>query len=378
MNQKSFLLLLCISLFFSSCNKTKKEQLSKLASNTGNTELKYAKGFTIQHFKDYTLVVVLSPWDSTQTLEKYVLVDRNQALPSHLPQGTVVKVPVQKAAMCSSVHEGMWNLLGKIDKINAVCEPKYLRFPEIKKGLAEGKIFDLGIHTAINMERLLAAAPEILVVSPFENSADDRYKSIGIVVVKDASYLESSPLGRSEWIKFEAAFAGESALADKIFSAIEKRYLDLCKQVSQTNSRPTVFTEKKFADSWYIPGGNSYMAQFIKDGGANYLWSDLKNTGSIPLSFEKVYQKAVNADFWLIKYYDLQHDLSYDQLKSEYELYSNFKAFKNKNIFGMNSENTPFYEQGTMEPDVILADMVKIFHPELLPNYKPKYYFQLK
>jgi iron complex transport system substrate-binding protein len=374
-NARFLILFFLIVALFSSCVKTKTKY--KTAAANANSEIRYAKGFTIQRFASYTQIVVRSPWDKTKVLETYILVDRNRPLPSNLPLGTVVKVPIKKVALCSAVHAGMWNLLGHADQINAVCEPEYMRFSIIQKGLADGKIINLGMHTSINTEKLMSAAPDILVVSPFENSADDRFKNVGIVVVKDASYMESSPLGRSEWIKFEAAFAGERVKADQIFGDIEKRYLELCKKVEGTKVRPTVFTEKKYGDAWYVSGGNSYIGQFLKDAGANYLWGDLDNTGSIPLSFEAVYAKAVNAQFWLIKYNNPQTDLTYNELKAEYELYGNFKAFKNKNIFGVNSAKSPFYEQGAMEPDLVLADLVSIFHPEIMMEYKPTYYFKI-
>ena len=376
MNTKFLLLMVVISTVFSACVKTKNEKKTLVLHQ--NSEIRYAKGFTIQRFDHYTQIMVRSPWDSTKTLENYILVDRNKPLPANLPVGTVVKVPVKKVALCSAVHAGMWDLLGRTEQINAVCEPEYMRFPKIQKALAEGKIIDLGMHTSINTEKLMAAAPDILVVSPFENSADDRYKKLGIVVVKDASYMESSPLGRSEWIKFEAAFAGEREKADQIFNAIEKRYNDLCDKAKQTKTQPTVFAEKKYGDIWYVSGGTSYIGQFFNVAGAYYLWSDLDNSGSIPLSFEKVVARAANAQFWLIKYNNAASDLTYSQLKSEYELYTHFRAFKTKNIFGMNSAKTPFYEQGTMEPDLVLADLVSIFHPEIMPNYQPKYYFKIK
>jgi iron complex transport system substrate-binding protein len=338
----------------------------------------YARGFTIQRFRDYTQIVVRNPWDSTQLMEKYILVNRNKKLPANLPQGTIVKVPVERAAVCSAVHAGMWHQLGKIDKVIAVCEPEYINLPEIKDGLIKGRVTDLGMATAINFEKLLAVTPEVLIVSPFENAAYERFKNQGIVVLIDASYMEDSPLGRSEWIKFEAAFAGEDSLAAEIFSGIEQRYLKLCSQVSKIKSRPTVFTEKKYGDSWYVSGGNSYTGNFLRDAGAAYLWSDLKNPGSVPFTFEKVFAKAINADFWLIKYNDSQNELTYQRLGDEYELYKNFKAYKDKNIFTLNSGRTPYYEVGPMEPDVVLADLVSIFHPELLPGYKPKYYFRMK
>lgn len=378
MKLKLLSVLLFFSLLFAACTPTTKKQESKQDGKEVKMEIRYAKGFSISRFTNYTQIIVRNPWDSTRILEKYILVDRNVEMPANLPEGIIVKVPVQRAAICSSVHIGMWKQLGKINDVVAVCEPKYIGFDAIKKGLTSGKIIDLGMATSINIEKLVAVAPDVLIVSPYENNTHDRFKNSGIAVIKDASYMEESPLGRSEWIKFEAAFTGEDALAEKIFNDIEKRYQSLCAKVLRTKNRPSVFTDKKYGDSWYISGGNSYIGRFLKDAGANYMWADMKNAGSISMAFETVFSKAINAEYWLIKYNDSQSNLTYKQLETEYELYSNFKAFKKKNVFAMNSATCPFYEEGPMEPDVVLADLVSIFHPEIMPDYKPKYYFKLK
>ena len=367
---------LCLVILFGSCKNTKNSNAeSKLNEKT---EIKYAKGFTIKHFENYTQITVRNPWDTTQTMEKYILVDRNKALPSNLPVGNIVRVPVQRVAICSSIFAGEYKQFGDIEKVIAISETQYYNIPEIKKGLSTGKIADLGVTVSLDVEKLIASKPNILIVSPFEVSFHDKFKKMGICVVKDASYMEESPLGRTEWLKFEAAFLGKDSLANAIFSKIEKHYSDLCTQVNKTKNRPTVFGEKKYGDAWYVAGGNSYMGNFMKDAGANYLWNDLKITGSKPLSFETVFSKAINAEFWLIKYNSAESNLTYKQLGDEYDLYRNFAAFKNKHVFAVNSGNTPYYENGPLEPDVILSDLIKIFHPEILPDYQPKYYFGLK
>jgi len=342
-----------------------------------NREVKYSKCFRITRFKDCTQLIVRNPWDSSKVLDSYVLVDRNKKLPVHLPEGIVVRIPVERVAFCSSVHAGMWNQLGKLQLTVGVCEPEYFSMPVIKEGLKAGRIADLGMATSINIEKLIACSPEILVVSPFENTKRTEFEKVQLVVVKDASYMEESPLGRAEWIKFEASFTGKDKQADSIFTKIEKNYLEICRKVANTVNRPTVFTEKKFGDIWYVAGGKSYMGRFLEDAGACYLWKDLKQSGSMPFSFEKVYAKAVKADYWLLKYNDAHRDMTYENLKNEYPLYVNFNAYRQKHIFAINTAKTPFYEAGPMEPDRVLADLVYIFHPEVLPDYKPKYYFNL-
>ena len=367
---------LCLIVLLGSCRNTK--QSNDKDALKEKSEIKYSKGFTIQHFDKYTQITVRNPWDTTQTMEKYILVDRNIKLPTNLPDGNIVRIPVQRVATCSSIFAGEYKQFGDIDKIIAVSEPEYYNITEIKKGLETGKIANLGITTSLNTEKLIASKPDVLIISPFEVSMHDKYKKMGICVIKDASYMEESPLGRTEWMKFEAAFLGKDSLANTIFSKIEKHYLDLCKEVNKTKNRPTVFGEKKYGDAWYVAGGNSYMGNFMKDAGANYLWSDLKINGSKPFPFETVFSKALNADFWLIKYNNSESNLTYKQLGEEYDLYKNFAAYKNKHVFAVNSGNTPYYEQGPLEPDVVLSDFIKIFHPEILPDYQPKYYFGLK
>jgi iron complex transport system substrate-binding protein len=378
MKHKSLAFTIFMALLLAGCGKSNSKTENQPINDKTTCNINYAKGFKIEHYTDYTKVIVRNPWDTTRIMETYILIDRNKEMPKNLPQGNIVKVPVQRVATCSSIFAGEYKQLGDIDKIVAVSEPEYVDIPEIKTGLEKGKITDLGLQFSLNAEKLVASKVDILVVSPYEESIHDRFKKLGLCVVKDASYMEDSPLGRTEWIKFEAAFLCKDSLANEIFAKIEKRYLDICEKVHKTKNRPTVFTEKKFGDTWYTAGGNSYMGRFMQDAGANYLWSDLKNSGSVPLTFEKVFSKAINARFWLIKYNNTQYNMTLKQLGEEYDLYKNFTAYKNKDVFAVNSGLTPFYEEGPLEPDVVLADMVSVFHPEILPDYKPKYYFKLK
>ena len=369
---------LIFTIILFSCKPDNKRQERKMENSGKRMELRYAKGFSVTYFDEYTELKVKNPWDTTQNLGVYILVPKCKDLPTSLPEGKVIRIPIDRVAICSAVHAGMWNQLGQANSIIGVCEPEYIKIPTVLDGLKAGKITDFGMASNINIERLVATNPELLVVSPFENSPRNSFDKVNIAVVKDASYMEQSPLGRTEWLKFEATFTQSEKLADEIFSKIEKRYVELSKLAVNTKNKPTVFTEKKYGDSWYIAGGKSFMGEFLNDAGANYLWKELDQTGSAAMSFETVYAKAIHADYWLIKYNEQNSDLSYKQLGIEYNLYSNFDAYKNHHIFAINTAKTPFYEVGPLEPDVVLADLVSIFHPELLPGYKPKYYFNLK
>lgn len=367
-----------LSIALMSCNAKSKNKSDNEQSIQRISDIQHAKGFKIARFDNYTKLTVRNPWDTTQTLETYILIDRVKPVPTNLPAGHVVRVPVQRVATCSAIFAGEYKQLGDINKIVAVGEPEYVYIPEIIRGVASGKIANLGMNNSLNIEKLLASKTDILIVSPFESSTHDRLKQLGACVVKDASYMEETPLGRSEWIKFEAAFLGKDSLAEIIFTGIEKRYNDICNKVKGAKSRPSVILEKKSGDTWHVAGGKSYMGKFLFDAGADYIWKDLENTGSVPFGFEKVYSKAIHADFWLIKYNNPNLSLTLKQLGEEYELYKNFDAYRNKRVFAVNAATTPFYEAGHLEPDVVLVDLVNIFHPELEINYQPKYYFQLK
>lgn len=377
MKKRYFNILLILLPLLVSCGQHSGGNHQHVTGQHDVPQIKYAKGFKMARFDDYTRIDIRNPWDTTRTMETYILIDRNKPVPENLPAGNVVKIPVQRVGTCSAIFAGEYKQLQSLDKIVAVGEPEYVYIPEIIKGVADGSIINLGLNTHLNTEKLLAAKTDILVISPFEESMHDQFKKFGVCIVKDASYMEETPLGRTEWIKLEAAFLGKDSLANAIFSGIEKRYLDLCEKVKQTKNRPTVFCEKKFADTWYVAGGKSYMANFLKDAGADYLWKDLPISGSAPYHFEDVYAKAYNADFWLIKYNDTKNFMTMKQLGNEYELYKNFKAYKNGNVFAVNSGIQPYYEKSPLEPDVVLSDMVSIFHPELLPGYKPVYYLKV-
>lgn len=377
MKFNNLLILATTLLLVSACNKATKATSDKTNQTATSANIRYARGFKLERFADYTLITVRNPWDTTRVMEKYVLVDRNKKTPSSLPEGTVVQIPVQRVALCSAIFAGEYQQLGELDKIVAVSDPEYINIREITTKIQRNEIANLGMTSALKDEQLIASKSEILIVSPFEIATHDKYKKNGICIVKDASYMEETPLGRAEWLKFEAAFIGKDSIANSIFSSIEKRYNNLCQQVKTTKNRPTVFTELKSGDAWYVAGGNSFISNFLKDAGANYLWNDMKMTGSKPLPVEAVYSKAINADYWLIKY-NASTDKSLEQLGNEYALYKNFAAYKNGNVFAVNSGKTPFYEVAPLEPDVVLADMVKIFHPELLPNYSASYYFKMK
>lgn len=338
--------------------------------------IQYAQGFTIRHFEDYTMVEVRDPWDSTRLLQRYLLVDRDKPAPRDLMKGTIVKVPVKNIVVYTSVHAAIIDQLQEADKIIGVCEPRYMDTPSIQEGLKAGKIADLGEATAPNVEKMIEIGAELVVASPFQNSSYGPVEKIGIPIIEGADYMEFLPLGRTEWIRFYGLLFGKSRMADSLFKETERAYLSLKELTAHVDKRPSVLSEKKYGSSWYVPAGDSYMAHLFADAGADYIFKDLPGAGSTPLAFETVLDKAIHADLWILKY-NQATEMTYNDLRSEYAPYGNFDAFRNRRIYACNTGVIPYYEEFPLHPDYLLKDLIWVFHPELLPEYSPRYFHKM-
>lgn len=370
---------LAISILLASCSGNKKDNDGAANSQSSSIQkvvLKHLKGFTVSYSDGYTVVDVRDPFDTVKLLKRYILVDRSSSIPKNLPKGLVVRVPVERSACFYGLTVSEMAHLGVVSTIVGVAEPQYVKDSTVKEGIRKGKIVDFGEVAQSNVERIIQANPEILVVSPISGGTLNKVEQIGIPLIFDCSYLENTPLARAEWIKFLALFFKKEALANQLFDSVEARYNRVSTIAQKATSRPTVFTEKKYGQVWYTPGGKSYMAKFFEDAGASYIWKDDQATGSLALSFESVLAKASNADYWILKT-NTPFEYSCSRLKQEFGLYAEFKAFQNGNVFSCDTGRTPYYEDGFLEPDVVLTDLVYAFHPELLKGYKPKYYKKL-
>lgn len=370
-NNMRQLLFICFALWLVACSPAGKRASSPEAFSSDS--IRYAQGFSIRHFADYTSVEVHDPWDSTRLLQRYLLVDRTKAIPGDLPKGTVVKVPVKNIVVYTSVHAAIIDQLQATSAIIGVCEPRYMDTPVIQEGVRGGQIADLGEATAPNIEKMIEIGAELVIASPFQNSSYGPVEKIGIPIIEGADYMEALPLGRTEWIRFYGLLFGKPQAADSIFRETEQAYLSLKELAAKVDKRPTVLSEKRFGSSWYVPAGDSYMANLFKDAGADYIFKDLPGAGSTPLVFETVYDKAVHADLWIVKY-NQSGEMTYGDLRQEYTPYANFDAFKNRNIYTCNTGIVPYYEEFPLHPDYLLKDLIWVFHPDLLPGYVPRYF----
>lgn len=351
---------------------------SSLQADGDTIRLKYASLMQIVKHADYTTVTIRNPWDTLKVLHTYLLADREKPLPEHLPEGTVVRVPLQKSVIYSSVHCSLWSELGELKGIGGVCGLEYIKLPAIQEGCRNGSIANVGNGMNPDIERIIDLRPDAILLSPFENSGGyGRVGKLNIPIIECADYMETSALGRAEWMRFYGLLTGKESRADSLFQAIEKEYLALSREVKSRNlKRPTVISEMKNSSAWYIPGGNSTTGKLFDDAGADYVFASLPNSGSVPLAFETVFDRGGNADFWLIKY-NQQTDKTYSELARDFAPYARFKAFRERRVYGCNTNHVPFYEESPFHPELLLKDMIKIFHPELLPDYDLKYFSNL-
>ena len=376
MKQFSLFIHLMLSvLLFSSCGGRSKSSSVIEAEET--IPLRYAENLSLSATEDYTIARLRNPWDTTRILHTYVLVDKEKSLPADLPEGTLVRTPLSKAVVYSSVHCGLLNQIGALKSIGGVCDLKYIKLQEVQDGCRTGSIADVGNGMNPDIEKIIDLHPDAIMLSPFENSGGyGRVEKLNIPIIECADYMETSALGRAEWMRFYGLLFGEAQKADSLFAEVEKNYNELKALVAPLSYAPSVISELKNGSAWYVPGGKSTSARIYADAGANYVFADDEHSGSVPLTFETVFDKGQNADFWLIKY-NQAIDKTYKELEQDYAPYTGFRAFKERNIYGCNTGKVDFYEDSPFHPDRLLKDLIKIFHPTLLEGYELKYFTKL-
>ena len=363
---QSAFLILCVAIL-AACNGGKGNHIP--ADEGAKMENLYAKGFEIAVYDGYKTVQIANPWDTAKVLHKYILVEKGAPLPDNLPKGTIVRTPVENAIMYTTIHVAIWENLGALDAIAGICEPEYLTSQKVKALVTGGKIADCGKAASPNVEKIMDIDARIIIATPFENGGYGQAEKLGIPIFECADYMENHPLGRVEWMKVFGLLSGKEELADSLFNATVQRYNDLCKLAGDAPGRPKLISERKYGSTWFTAGGASYMAVMYRDAGADYVLADNKETGSVPFSFEAMYEKGYDSDVWIFLH-DNPYLNTYNDLRQEYTPYENFAPFRNRNIYVCNTVQAPYYEYIAIHPDYILADFVKIFHPHLMPDYK--------
>lgn len=370
------LLLSCILIILSACNPNKKTSVETSTAND-TTEVKYAKSFSVSNHGNYRLVDITDPSGESDIIYKYALVNRGTTSKEIPSDYEIIETPVRSVICMTTLQMSNFIKLKATDRIVGMTSARFLFNEQLKKQLKENTTKRIGIEGEFDTEIIMALNPEIILVSPFKRGGYEAIRNLDIPLISFLAYKECSPLGQAEWIKFTAMLLGLEEQANEQFEEIEKRYLELKALSESVSDQPTVMSGELHSGNWYVVGGNSYLAQLFRDAGANYFMKNDDESGGFYVDFETVYSQGANTDYWrIVNSYN--GAFSYDALKQSDARYADFKAFKDKKVIYCNLREAPFYENTPVEPEVVLADLIKIFHPTLLPEHTPVYYDLLK
>lgn len=339
-------------------------------------------GWTIEYFNNYKVITVLNPWRDADVQFRYVLVQCGTPPPDDVGDALVIEVPVKSVVAMSTTQLPHLSELGLLDKLVGVDSFLYINNPDVRTKIDAGELVEIGGGGQVNVEQAIDLQPDLIMTYGVGNPEFDAHPKLleaGLKVVLNSEYMETSPLGRAEWIKFTGAFFNREAKATEVYDTIARRYKEMAAKARNVPNKPTVFTGTPFRGTWFMPGGRSYVAQLLADAGATYLWADDTSTGSQPLSFEQVFERARDAEFWL-------NPGTWKSLadgKAEDERFTQFAAFQKGNVFNNNkrlNENggNDYWESGVTNPHLVLADLIRIFHPDLLPDHELYFYQKLE
>ncbi|WP_420573969.1 ABC transporter substrate-binding protein [Kordia sp.] len=375
------LLALCILSF--SCKTDKKEEKLPI-SNTSEksiSTLQHAKGFTVEKQGDLTVIKVLSPWPDADKDFTYALIPKEKAATMTLDRNAydaIVLTPIERIVVTSTTHIPTLEMLDVEHTLIGFPDTDYISSEKTRALIDAEKVKDIGQNDQINIELLIDLQPE-LVIGFSINNANSTYKTIQkakIPVVYNGDWTEGTPLGRAEWIHFFAPFFHKEAKATEVFNTIKENYNEAKKLALKATKKPTILAGAMYKDIWYLPAGESFQAQYLIDANADYLWKDSEGTGSLSLSIESVLDKGSEADIWI----GPARFKTYADMEKASKHYTQFAPFKNKKIYSTantigKTGGTMYYELAPTRPDIVLKDIIKAIHPEILPTYEP-YFFK--
>lgn len=383
-------------------------QGGKTASGEGGDtlQMKYAELLTIVKHNDgaYTEAIIENPWKKGTTLHKYILVPKGKEgdetvarlkddirenatlqMGSHCD---IVRTPLESNVVFTAPHCQLMYELGCKNAITGVCDKDYINIPDIKERvkLSDGKvstsdtdkvIIDCGSSMQPDIERIIALKPEGLFISPFENSGGyGKLDKLHIPIIETADYMETSPLGRAEWMKFYGLLFKSEERSDSLFSSIEKEYLALKAEAAKLPQGLSILTERKMGSVWYVPGGKSTMGILLKDANAKYIFADDTHSGSLAYGPERILSKGTQVDVWTFKYFGGKA-LSKNDLLAEYEGYKVLKAFYSNSIYQVDTSTQPYFELTSFHPEILLREFIILAHPKATQFGKLRFYQHL-
>lgn len=369
---------------------------TKEALSGGDTiEMKYARRLTIVKIDSCAVVTLHDPWNKGQALHTYILVPDKLAgddearykwaeelagtLAASGQAADIVRTPLRHAVIATSTHCALLEKLGKSDAVRGVCDVQYINLPWVKERLKKGVTTDCGNGMTPTLEKIVETGADAILISPFQNSGGyGRLGEWGKPIIEVADYMETSALGRAEWMKFYGMLFGAEHEADSIFNDVEQRYNQLKAIARKSATRLSIIIDKVSGPVWYVPGGKSTLGQILADANAEYAFSSDENSGSLPLTFETVLAKAKDADVWMYRH-DSRQPATYKALLAENPGYAQFKAFREQRVYGCSTTGeSTFYEDTPFSPDLLLRDFIIITHPDLKQLGEPKYFRKLK
>lgn len=370
------LLLTLVAVLFLQC---KKDAASKTAVSSENT-VRYAKGFSIENYKGYSIVTVKNPWPKATKTYTYILKQKNGIVPDSLKQNLVIAVPVKTIVVTSTTHIPSLEMLDEVNSLVGFPHVDYISSDKVRTRIDAGKVKELGNNQDLNTEVILDLQPNVIIGYGIDNKNPtlDNLQKSGLKIMLNGDWNEETALGKAEWIKFFGALYGKQQQAEEQFAKIEKDYLKTIEIAKLAKTTPTILAGDMFEDRWYLPKGTSWGSLLLKQANGNYLWQETSGTGSLSLSFETVFEKAKNANLWITSG-------QFSTLKEMTDMnphYAEFDAFKNKNVYTFSRKKGKtggilYYELAPNRPDLVLKDLVKILHPELLSGYKPFFFEKL-
>lgn len=316
--------------------------------------MEYASLLGMQDSCNVLEVAIANPWKEGSILQRLTL-----------------DSPLEHVVVTSNSLAALMVELGVAGHIAGVCEPEYIFDPTIHAMIGCRLIADCGSGMYPNIERILELEPDAIFVSPFEGGGYAQLEKLGIPLIQCADYMEDTPLGRAEWIRFYGRLFGVGPAADSLFQKVRTDYESLSDLALSCTGRPKVMLDTRSGSAWYTAGGRSTIGQMIAQAGGNYAFADRNENGSIPLAFESVFERAQDSDIWLLKN-STEGTLTYSQLESDYSGYARFRPFRDKTIWVCDVNRTPYFEETAFHPELLMNDYIAIFHPE--SGLKPQYY----
>ncbi len=356
-----------------SCTREKATDTSHTTDSLSNAVLRYAKGFHVSRIGNAKRVEVTYPFQGATAGYTYLLVPKGEEAPAHTDDVRVIYTPLESIVCTSTTHIPLLDYLDETDKLVGFPTTDYISSAKMRTRIENGQVAELGIDNELNLERLAVLSPDM--VMGYTMSGDfgqfRKIESMGIPVVINGEYLEQHPLGRAEWIKFMALFFDREEMADSVFGAIERNYKQAMAASASAASHPTVLTGIVYGDAWFLPAGQNYAARLFRDAGFDYPWSDAPGNGFLRLAFESVYAEAHQADFWI----GTGSYRSLAEIRAADHRYTRFAPYQKKQVYNYDARQgarggNEFLELGYLRPDLILQDLVKISHPDLLPEHE--------